>query len=148
MFTFEHDPAAEKERFVIKDDREAEWALGKIAEARADLQKWETFYKERRERVKARIEGTIAHMSALLREYFDTQERHVTDTGIEKPTIREALHSPKKKNRTQTATQRPIASEETTLSMFSIMSSPELEFMVRVRPKVSSLLNWSTRSTS
>lgn len=84
MMTFEHDPAAEKERFVIHNDQMAEWAMGKIAQANADLRKWETFYKEKLEQARAEAEGTISYMSALLQEYFDTQERRVTKTGIEK----------------------------------------------------------------
>lgn len=84
MFTFEHDPAAEKERFVIHNDQMAEWAMGKIAQANADLKKWESFYKEKLEAARKDAEGTISYMSALLQEYFDTQERRVTKTGIEK----------------------------------------------------------------
>ena len=83
-FMFEADPAAEKERFVIHNDQMAEWALGKIAQANADLRKWESFYKEKLEAVRKEAEGTISYMSALLQEYFDTQERRVTRSGIEK----------------------------------------------------------------
>ena len=81
-FTFEAEP--ERERFVIHNDQMAEWAMGKIAQANADLKKWETFYQEKLEAVRKDAEGTISYMSALLQEYFDTQERRVTKTGIEK----------------------------------------------------------------
>lgn len=81
-FTFEAEP--ERERFHIHNDQMAEWAMGKIAQANADLKKWESFYKEKLEAVRKDAEGTISYMSALLQEYFDTQERRVTKTGIEK----------------------------------------------------------------
>jgi len=84
MMTFEYDPAAEKERFHIHNDKMAEWAMGKIAEANADLKKWEAFYTEKLEAARKEAESTISYMSALLQEYFDTQERRVTKTGIEK----------------------------------------------------------------
>lgn len=81
-FTFEAEP--ERERFHIHNDQMAEWAMGKIAQANADLKKWESFYKEKLEAVRKDAEGTISYMSALLQEYFDTQERRVTRSGIEK----------------------------------------------------------------
>ena len=84
MFTFEHDPAAEKERFVIHNDQMAEWAMGKIAQANAELKKWESFYKEKLEQAKAEADSTISYMSGLLQEYFDSQPHRVTKTGIEK----------------------------------------------------------------
>lgn len=83
-FNFEADPAAEKERFVIRNDQMAEWAMGKIAQANADLRKWEEFYKGKLEQARAEAESTIAYMSGLLEEYFGTQPRRVTKTGIEK----------------------------------------------------------------
>lgn len=83
-FNFEADPAAEKERFVIHNDQMAEWAMGKIAEANADLRKWKEFYKGKLEQARAEAEGTISYMSGLLEEYFSTQPHKVTKTGIEK----------------------------------------------------------------
>jgi hypothetical protein len=83
-FNFEADPAAEKERFVIHNDKMAEWAMGKIAEANANIKMWKEFYKQKLAQALAEEEDTIAYMSGLLREYFDTQPHHVTKTGIEK----------------------------------------------------------------
>lgn len=81
-FTFEAEP--ERERFVIHNDQMAEWAMGKIAQANADLRKWEEFYKGKLEQARAEAESTISYMSGLLEEYFSTQPHHVTKTGIEK----------------------------------------------------------------
>ena len=81
-FTFEAEP--ERERFVIHNDSMAEWAMGKIAEANAELAKWEIFYKEKLEQARKEAEGTISFMTFKLEEYFSTQPHRVTKTGIEK----------------------------------------------------------------
>ena len=70
--------------FRIEDDRQAEWALEKIRQARQELEKWEAFYTGKLEAVRQETQGTIEHMSGLLRQYFETQEHRVTKTGIEK----------------------------------------------------------------
>ena len=72
------------EGFVIDSDVRAEWAMGKIAEAKAELSKWEDFYSKKLEAVRAETQGTIEYMSVLLQRYFDTQEHKVTKTGIHK----------------------------------------------------------------
>ena len=72
------------EGFVIENDKQAEWALGKIAEAKEELSKWENFYAAKLDAVRTEAQSTINYMSLLLQRYFDTQEHKVTKTGIHK----------------------------------------------------------------
>lgn len=74
----------EQTGFSITDDRSAEWALGKIREAKAEQEKWEAFYSEKLEAVRKECQNTIDFMTHHLRRYFLTQEHKVTKTGIEK----------------------------------------------------------------
>lgn len=78
------DMIQSEEGFRIENDQTAEWALGKIAEAKATLEKWETFYNDKLEAIRKDCQNTIDYMTYQLRAYFDTQERRVTKTGIEK----------------------------------------------------------------
>lgn len=86
MSQFENNLAPEEvsESFRIQDDRKAEWALGKIREAKEELAKWEAFYGGKLEAIRKETQNTIDYMTFLLQQYFDTQERRVTKTGIEK----------------------------------------------------------------
>lgn len=77
-------PEEVSESFRIQDDRKAEWALGKIREAKEELSKWEAFYGGKLEAIRKETQNTIDYMTFLLQQYFDTQERRVTKTGIEK----------------------------------------------------------------
>lgn len=72
------------EGFRIENDQQAEWAMKKIAEARAEIEKWERFYTEKLMEVVQSEQDTVNYMTSLLMKYFDTQERRVTKTGIEK----------------------------------------------------------------
>lgn len=72
------------EGFVIQNDQQAEWAMGKIAEARAEIAKWTAFYNEKLRAICDAEEGTISYMTGKLQEYFNTQEHRVTKTGIHK----------------------------------------------------------------
>ena len=72
------------ESFRIDSDQRAEWALGKIAEAKAELAKWEAFYAEKLEAVRKDTQSTVDYMTGLLHQYFSTQEHKVTKTGIHK----------------------------------------------------------------
>lgn len=74
----------EGEGFQIMNDQMAEWALGKIREAKAEQEKWEAFYGAKLEQIRKDTQNTIDYMTHLLRQYFDTQQRKVTKTGIEK----------------------------------------------------------------
>ena len=70
--------------FRIENDKQAEWALGKIAEAKAEREKWENFYNAKLDAIRLDAQGTIDYMTELLRQYFSTQECKVTKTGIRK----------------------------------------------------------------
>lgn len=72
------------EGFRIENDKQAEWAIGKIREAKAELEKWETFYTGKLEAARMDAQDTIDYMTSLLQQYFITQERRVTKTGIQK----------------------------------------------------------------
>ena len=74
----------EGEGFQILNDQMAEWALGKIREAKAEREKWEAFYGAKLEQIRKESQNTIDYMTLLLQRYFDTQERRTTKTGIEK----------------------------------------------------------------
>ena len=74
----------EGEGFQILNDQMAEWALGKIREAKAEQEKWEAFYGAKLEQIRKDTQNTIDYMTLLLQRYFDAQERRITKTGIEK----------------------------------------------------------------
>lgn len=79
----EHN-AVERESWRIENDQNAEWALGKIAEAKAEIEKWESFYADKMASIRKDCESTIEYMTYKLQEYFNTQPRHITKSGIEK----------------------------------------------------------------
>ena len=68
------------EHYVLKDDQDAEWAIQKINEAKAEIKKWEDFYADRLRIVKEREELTIANMESLLQTYFEKVPHKVTAT--------------------------------------------------------------------
>lgn len=70
--------------FRIESDKQAEWALGKIAEAKAEREKWESFYGAKLEAIRTESQSTIDYMTELLRQYIGTQECKVTKSGIRK----------------------------------------------------------------
>ena len=72
------------EKFTIENDQKAEWALGKIAEAKAEQAKWEAFYDAKKEAVRQETQNTIDFMTYHLQQYFNTQEHRVTKSGIHK----------------------------------------------------------------
>lgn len=76
--------ATKGEGFRLLNDQMAEWALGKIRDARAEQEKWEAFYGDKLEQIRKDSQNTIDYMTHLLHQYFDAQERRVTKTGIEK----------------------------------------------------------------
>lgn len=81
---YERYDEAERERFVIKDDMQAEWAFKKIADAQAEIDKWTEHYKAQLEAITERNKSTILYMQGLLANYFDRVPKHTTKTGIEK----------------------------------------------------------------
>lgn len=73
----------------ITDDQAAEWAIGKIKDAQAEVEKWETYYASMLEKVRNGAENTIAYMTGKLKEYFltvphkeaRTQEKYSLPSG-------------------------------------------------------------------
>lgn len=72
------------ESWHIDSDQKAEWAMGKIAEAKAEQAKWDAFYDAKKEAVHKETQSTIDYMTGQLQQYFGTQEHRVTKTGIRK----------------------------------------------------------------
>lgn len=70
--------------FCIDSDQKAEWALGKIKEAKAEQEKWEAFYNGKLEAIRKETQNTIDFMTHHLRVYFLSQECRVTKSGIKK----------------------------------------------------------------
>lgn len=83
LYELEHD-TVERDGWRIENDQTAEWALRKIAEAKAEIEKWETFYAGKMAAIRKDCESTIDYMTFRLQEYFDIQPKHITKTGIEK----------------------------------------------------------------
>lgn len=74
----------EEKIFVIDSDEKALWAAEKIRGARAEIEKWESFYKEQFQKIKENNEEKIVFFTSLLAGYFETVPRRKTKTGIEK----------------------------------------------------------------
>lgn len=68
------------DRFVIEDDRAADWAMNKIREAKAEKERWKKFYDERYQKVCEEADRTITYMEMLLMAYFQKVPHRVTDT--------------------------------------------------------------------
>lgn len=82
---YERYDEAERERFVIKDDMQAEWAFKKIADAQAEIDKWTAYYKKQLDMIVERNNNTILYMRQLLEDFFDHHALpRVTKSGIEK----------------------------------------------------------------
>ena len=77
-YEYIHNP--EDGHFVIVDDSAAEWALGKIREAEADIEKWSRFYDEQKRRVVETNRATIQNMTSMLETYFGKVPHKVTRT--------------------------------------------------------------------
>lgn len=58
--------------FVIDNDQAAEWALRRIREARMEADMWEAHYQREAKKERERADETVAHMNALLEDYFRT----------------------------------------------------------------------------
>lgn len=64
----------------IENDQEADWAIGKIKEAQAELDKWTRYYQAMTESIKARTERTVSFMTFKLSQYFETVPHKETKT--------------------------------------------------------------------
>ena len=69
-----------REEFVIDSDMKANWALQKIAEARADRDSWIAWYQDKIEEIKAQTDYNTANLEAMLERYFATVKHKVTKT--------------------------------------------------------------------
>lgn len=68
------------QRFEIKDDAGAEWALRKIREAERDRAMWKAHYEEQLKKVNEAADATVDYMTALLADYFETVPHKSTKT--------------------------------------------------------------------
>lgn len=66
--------------FEITDDSLAEWAMRKIAEARADTDKWKEHFRIQLDKIRKENEETEAFFSTALARYFETVPRKKTAT--------------------------------------------------------------------
>ena len=72
-------PEAE-ELFCIDDDSKADWAVRKIAEHRAEIDKWDNHFKNQLERIRATEQASIDYLTRLLKDYFTTVPHKTTKT--------------------------------------------------------------------
>lgn len=70
----------ENESFVIDTDAKANWALQKIAEARADRDTWVKWYEEKIAEIKAQTDFNTMNLERMLQEYFATVPHRKTKT--------------------------------------------------------------------
>lgn len=68
------------ECFAITTDAEADWAVRKIAEHRAEIEKWAAHFKGQMDRITATEEASIAYLTRLLSDYFPTVPHKSTKT--------------------------------------------------------------------
>lgn len=71
---------AEAEGFVIDTDAKAEWALGKIKEARADRDTWVAWYKDKIREITEQTDFDTMNLERMLAEYFATVPHKKTKT--------------------------------------------------------------------
>ena len=80
-FTYETQAESEaRQSFTITDDRLAEWAMRKIAEARSDTVKWTDHFAVQMDRIRKANEETEVFFSSALARYFETVPRKKTAT--------------------------------------------------------------------
>lgn len=72
--------AQEREPFEILNDRTAEWAMRKIAEARSDTAMWKAHFAAQMDRITKANEADEAFFTAALARYFETVPRKETKT--------------------------------------------------------------------
>ena len=67
-------------RFTIEDDRQAEWAVGKIREKRAEAAKFKAFYEEMARKIDMQCQGETDYLEGLLYDYFERVPSKETKT--------------------------------------------------------------------
>lgn len=60
----------QESRFVVDNDRKAEWCVDKIRQARQDKAEWKKYYAEQLAKIEAECDETINKMEMMLEEYF------------------------------------------------------------------------------
>lgn len=68
------------ETWKIENDQQAEWALKKIHDAKAELEYWTNYYNGLIDALKGRTENTVNFMTMKLSEYFRTVPHKETKT--------------------------------------------------------------------
>lgn len=76
----ENEVAHVDESWKIENDQQAEWALKKIHDAKAELAYWADYYKSQLDALTNRTENTVAFMTMKLSEYFRTVPHKETKT--------------------------------------------------------------------
>ncbi len=67
--------------FTVDDDRKADWCVRKIQELEADTARWQAYYAEQLERIKAQNDSSIVYFKELLSAYFAQVPHKVTKTA-------------------------------------------------------------------
>lgn len=68
------------EGFVIDTDAKADWALQKIREARADRDRWVSWYTDKIKEIKEQTDFDTMNLERMLAEYFATVPHKKTKT--------------------------------------------------------------------
>lgn len=70
----------EEDKFVVTDDKGAEWCLKKIHEAEEEKAFWKEHYAKQNKQIADTCDATIANMMHLLQDYFLTVPHKKTET--------------------------------------------------------------------
>jgi len=68
------------EGWKIENDQQADWAVKKIKDSKADLERWEQYYTNMIEKVRMNTQNTVDFMTAKLAEFFQTVPHKETKT--------------------------------------------------------------------
>ena len=123
-------PEAE-ECFVIENDSQADWAVRKIAEHKAEIEKWDIHFGRQLEKIKATENASIDYLTRLLRDYFATVPHKTTKTE-------ESYKLPSGKIYSK-AQQPKYIRDEDEMTAWAKENRPEL-----VKTTVSETTDWNT----
>lgn len=73
------------ERWHIENDQDADWAVRKIRDAKAELDRWRRYYTGLIEKVENDTERTVNFFTGKLQEYFSTVPHKETKTTEKYP---------------------------------------------------------------
>ena len=88
----------DRSSFVVDNDSKADWAIKRIHEAEADIEKWKDYYAKKLKEIEESNKNTIEHFTHLLYDYFQTlvcketatQQSYALPSGkliLKKPTV-------------------------------------------------------------